>query len=727
MRARVHSMGPSDGCVRELPDEPEPGAEPLPRPSPQIQQIPIGRVIPTPDNPRRFLDNDPHLAELAASIRQFGILQPLLARPHPIQVGAFDLRAGERRLRAAVMVELVTVPVIVREMSDEEALEVTVLENLQRENLHPLEEAKGVALLLERRGWNQAEVAAHLGKSERWVARRAAIARLSPAWRKEFLDPTSPVAGWSAAHMEAIAAYPVEVQDSYLAQFRDDDEPSKWDRWAEEELEGTTSSDVEIALMRDMHLLSSAPWDLDDAELDPAAGPCSVCPQRDDRQLLLFDEVDPKNVHCLNSICWATKTRVFTAGAIARARAENPKVIPISRQIHSLDDDLVDEQKIEPDYDYRKCGQTARGAIPVVAIDGKDAGQVTWATRVGNGSSGSGNRKAGAGPKSLAERREGHERSRGKEVCRRVEELLKPFLAYQYREDRRDDCESTGSVQRAGGKAKCVFAPLPALPLHTVVALAATFGTSNQHRTVGGYGDTDGVRWKQVDEMLSTEAQGRISERLLIGVLPILFDRIHTGVMYAPAPPVAEAERVCGLFGWDFQGIVEEVRLDKPEPKAWKKLEAEEKAKAEAKAKRKKSEPKAKVEKAKSSKGKKGARSKPAPAAPTSDPAADIEVKSMPYYYKGKKAEASISLSNEGKAFFHAIMWKFHEAGVGPLVLDEDYQIDTPFESARAALEGAVARFERQMEPAALKLAGASKSKQGECQRMLDWARGLLA
>ncbi len=697
-----------------------------PPPPPQIQQIPIGRVIPTPDNPRRFLDNDPHLAELAESIRQFGILQPLLARPHPTEAGAYDLRAGERRLRAAVMVELPTVPVIVREMTDEEALEVTVLENLQRENLHPLEEAKGVALLLERRGWNQAEVAAHLGKSERWVARRAAIARLSPAWQKEFLDPDSPVAGWSAAHMEAIAAYSPEAQDDYLAECHGDGKD--WDYYAKEECLLATAADVAQSLAHNRRELSSAPWALSDPDLNPSAGPCTMCPQRDDRQLLLFDEVDLENASCLNPVCWASKSKAFTEMVIARAQADTPQAIPIARETQRLDDDLITKHKIKPSYEFKACAQTARGAIPVVAVDGKNAGKVSWATRTAVGGSATGKQKA-SGPKSLAERREAHERSRGREVCQRIEELMKPLLAHQYREDHRDGCESTGSVRKAGSKAKGSLAPLPALPLHTVVALAATFGTSNQHRTVGGYGDTDGVRWKQVDEMLSTEASTRISERLLIGVLPILFDRIHTGVMYAPAPPLAEVQRVCGLFGWDFKEIVEAVRLDKPEPKAWRKLEAEEKLKAEAKAKRKKSEPKAEVDakKPKAKAGKTGTKSEPAPAAPTSDPAADIDVKSMPYYYKGKKSEASISLSNEGKVYFHAIMWKFREAGAGPLVLDEDYQIDTPFESARAALEGAVERFERAMEPAAVKLAGVSKSKQGECQRMLDWARGLLA
>jgi ParB family chromosome partitioning protein len=111
----------------------------------EYRDLPVSWIVESPNNPRtRF--NEATLAELAASIKAQGVLQPLLVRP--VNEDTFEVVAGARRLRAARLAEISTVPVRVVQMSDSAALEATVVENLQRENIHPLEEARGLRFIL---------------------------------------------------------------------------------------------------------------------------------------------------------------------------------------------------------------------------------------------------------------------------------------------------------------------------------------------------------------------------------------------------------------------------------------------------------------------------------------------------------------------------------------------------------------------------------------------------
>ena len=114
--------------------------------------LPIEEVVPNREQPRRQFDEDA-LAELSASIAQHGVLQPLLVRPMPD--GTYQLVAGERRWRASQMAGLTEVPVVIRDMDDKEAAELALIENLQREDLDPMEEALGYRTLIEGYGMTQ--------------------------------------------------------------------------------------------------------------------------------------------------------------------------------------------------------------------------------------------------------------------------------------------------------------------------------------------------------------------------------------------------------------------------------------------------------------------------------------------------------------------------------------------------------------------------------------------
>ena len=131
--------------------------------------IPIEQIEPNPEQPRRDFDLEP-LQELAESIRERGILQPLLVREIPEKSNTYQIIAGERRWRAAQMAQLHEVPVILRDFTDEEVLEVAIIENVQREDLNPVDEANGYRQLVERFGHTQEHLAKALGKSRSHVA-----------------------------------------------------------------------------------------------------------------------------------------------------------------------------------------------------------------------------------------------------------------------------------------------------------------------------------------------------------------------------------------------------------------------------------------------------------------------------------------------------------------------------------------------------------------------------
>lgn len=133
------------------------------------RDIPIEKVSPNPDQPRRSFD-DTQLRDLAASIQEKGIIQPLIVRLKPGAYDEFEIVAGERRWRAAQMAKLHEVPVLVRDFTDTEVLEVAIIENVQRTDLNPVEEAAGYNQLMEKFGHTQEKLAEVLGKSRSHIA-----------------------------------------------------------------------------------------------------------------------------------------------------------------------------------------------------------------------------------------------------------------------------------------------------------------------------------------------------------------------------------------------------------------------------------------------------------------------------------------------------------------------------------------------------------------------------
>ncbi len=180
----------------------------------QTKHVPVEFLHPGRFQPRRRFD-EASIAELTQSVKEKGVLQPLLVRRHPDKPNAFEIIAGERRWRSAQAAGLHEVPVVVRDLTDREALELSIIENIQRQDLTPLEEAEGYRRLLDEFQHTQEDLARSLGKSRSHIANTLRLMAL-PEPIKHMLHEGA----LSAGHARALltAANPVRLAEQVVAQ-----------------------------------------------------------------------------------------------------------------------------------------------------------------------------------------------------------------------------------------------------------------------------------------------------------------------------------------------------------------------------------------------------------------------------------------------------------------------------------------------------------------------------
>lgn len=172
-------------------------------PRERVQRVPLGRIRPCPFQPRKDFTPEA-LRELADSIREQGIVQPLIVRDRGDH---FELIAGERRWRAAQLLNLPEVPIILRDADDRAVLELALIENLQRENLNPIEEAQGYSQLISQFQLTQEDVATKVGKSRAVVANALRLLKLPPALQSYIRDGRL-----SVGHAKVVLGLPTEKQ-----------------------------------------------------------------------------------------------------------------------------------------------------------------------------------------------------------------------------------------------------------------------------------------------------------------------------------------------------------------------------------------------------------------------------------------------------------------------------------------------------------------------------------
>jgi len=269
--------------------------------SPLIQEISLDRIKPSKANPRRRTD-ETALNELAANIKTHGVLQPILIRP--VDSNDFEIVCGERRWRASKAAGKGTIPARIVNLSDGEALELAVIENLQRENVHELDEALGYKALIKQNPelYTVENIALKIGRSVAYVYQRLRLAELTPNVQAAFY-----AGKLTAGHAIEIARLQPKDQERAL------EECFPGHRTTKAILKDKDPRPINVKELRDwirreIHLsLANAPFDVNDPNLVPAPGPCSTCPKRSGSNPLLFADSIKRADICTDPECFKQK------------------------------------------------------------------------------------------------------------------------------------------------------------------------------------------------------------------------------------------------------------------------------------------------------------------------------------------------------------------------------------------------------------------------------------
>jgi ParB/RepB/Spo0J family partition protein len=296
-------------------------------PAEQILRVPLTHIKVSKTNPRRTIDPR-RLAELAEDIRHRGVQEPVLLRPLPGSPEKFEIVFGERRFRASEKAEQETVPAIVREISDEEAYELQLIENLQREDFHPLDEAEAFHRLYkktvkQKKTHDEAltSVAAQVAKAPELVAQRMKLRDLGEDAKDAFRKGKMLL-----GHAFQLARLREDEQKKtlkwMLGHGREVQTPNGWKRIH------LMPGVPELKLWIQQHVfldLAKAPFDTSDPTLNPKAGACTDCPFRTGNQPALFGDVKQGST-CTVPSCWVGKRDVRLinlAGSIAKELGVN--------------------------------------------------------------------------------------------------------------------------------------------------------------------------------------------------------------------------------------------------------------------------------------------------------------------------------------------------------------------------------------------------------------------
>lgn len=311
---------------------------------------------------RRYGGFDPtKLQQLADSITAVGIQQPLVVRRMTGE--SYEIVCGERRWRAAQLAGLTTVPCVVRELDDATALKIRTVENLQREDIHPLDEAEGYESLRRVGGLDVDQIAQEVGKSPSYVYQRLKLRELVPEARKLLEEGTI-----TAGHAILIARLLAGDQKEIAHWCR----PDRYDR--EPPSVRNLSAQIEQSiLMR----LKDAAFKKDDAELLPEAGACATCQKRTGYEPALFADVG-KDDRCLDRTCFGRKLDAVVARKAADLKGAG--VVRVHGRGMSYNEEKRDPKAVHS-YDYQPAKKGDKGAVPLLVTTGPDRGQMYYAKK----------------------------------------------------------------------------------------------------------------------------------------------------------------------------------------------------------------------------------------------------------------------------------------------------------------------------------------------------------
>lgn len=304
------------------------------------------------------------LGELANSIAQHGVLQAVRVRKHPTINGKYELIYGERRFRASALAGKQDIPAYVMEADDDLALELQAIENLQREDPHPLNEAIGYKVMLERKeGMTTAELALRFGTSETYVLQRLKLNDLVREAKKDFLDDLMLL-----GHAIILARLtPADQRQTREQLFR------------RKNGYGTVSELQDFVEREVMNSLSSAPFDKNDESLYKKAGACVNCPKRSGASPMLFAEIKEKD-KCFDRACFFTKCHKHLLNRTKEIVETKPEIVFLTDYNAPNEEvaTILTENRLKPLSEYSDFSQHKTGGSKAKGlwISGSKAGQM---------------------------------------------------------------------------------------------------------------------------------------------------------------------------------------------------------------------------------------------------------------------------------------------------------------------------------------------------------------
>src|SRR5438445_405727 len=289
-----------------------------------VQEIGLGQIRPSKANPRHRTD-DSALAELAANIKTHGVLQPILVRPVPR--GGYEIVCGGRRWRASKTAGKDTIPARIVNLSDAEALELGVIENVQRENVHELDEALGYKALIKQDPalYTVETLASKVGRSPKYIYGRLKLAELTPNLQKAFYEDKL-----TAGHAAEIARLQPKDQERALLECFPGHGTTKG-ILKDKDPRPIGVRELRDWIQREIHLsLANAPFDVSDQNLLPIAGACATCPKRSGSNPLLFADTIKRADVCTDRECFNAKVGALVELRIKQSEEAGEKPVKVS-------------------------------------------------------------------------------------------------------------------------------------------------------------------------------------------------------------------------------------------------------------------------------------------------------------------------------------------------------------------------------------------------------------
>jgi len=323
---------------------------------PNQAAIAVDELHPNPWNRKKF--DKKKLEELKASIEKVGVLQAIVVRPSGENLQEYEIVAGERRWRASKLAGETHIPATIRSLTDVEVVELLAIENSQREDVHPLEEAEHFRFLLDNgENYDVEAIAAKVGKSKSYVYQRLKLADLIPDARKRFEEDEL-----TAGHAILIARLQPKDQLAALKRmanaWRGDMTTTELASWIEDEI----------------HLeLKKAPFNTKCEKLVAKAGSCSSCPKRSGFTPDLFPELKKRDV-CTDRSCFNKKVQAHITQKIEAHKKKGVDLVKVAGDYGKKGKDVVAR------WDWRPAKKSDKGAQPAIVVTGPDRGKVIHVT-----------------------------------------------------------------------------------------------------------------------------------------------------------------------------------------------------------------------------------------------------------------------------------------------------------------------------------------------------------